>query len=346
MEKRGPILADRVAAGFRSMWDRRLDERLRQRIRNARRFVLDEAAAIRLGEVIRDVPDLIVKHSEFARQPFDLMWVELPHPPLFQTVTGRASDSTADTEVAYLYDHGTVYSFVGGSRDRPNRQPGVVPAVYHLHEPWALADQLAFVDRFSVSRIHLDGFLWGESFHKLDDATKRQLRAQHSCEIILRKEFENHGPERFEALLNGSSGDLRNMVAILLLLNRPRLTRFVQEMPAGRGWVRNKPAPFLSHTTVTIDLDARPALRRIGTDEGDAEPRRRHEVRGHYCHNQTYKSASRLGCPHNLVRDDEATHPEDSWKCTLCGGKRWWRAHHERGDAGKGFVIQTWNVAG
>lgn len=34
----------------------------------------------------------------------------------------------------------------------------------------------------------------------------------------------------------------------------------------------------------------------------------------------------------------------DHWTCRACAGKRWWRAHHERGNAALGYVTRDYRV--
>jgi hypothetical protein len=151
---------------------------------------------------------------------------------------------------------------------------------------------------------------------------------------------------------------LRNIVAILLMMNRPSLTKYIHNANAGRGFHKGKVMPYLSHTTVTIDIDARPTLKLIGTPQGDAVPRRRHEVEGHFCHDETARDFSRIaGCIHEFAPthgpvDDWAPWPDAplgvpgepgcprNWVCAACGGKRWWVKEHGRGTAEKGFVVK------
>jgi hypothetical protein len=143
----------------------------------------------------------------------------------------------------------------------------------------------------------------------------------------------------------GSVGELRNIVAILLMLNRPSITRYANA-PAARGWIKRKPAPFMAHTSVTIDIDARPTMRLLGTPAGDGVPRRRHEVRGHYCHDHEAHDYRRIaGCQHDWQETDAEWTPADlkpgeaeHWVCRQCSGKRWWRIEHERGRLDQGIV--------
>jgi len=99
---------------------------------------------------------------------------------------------------------------------------------------------------------------------------------------------------------------------------------------------------------VTIDIDAVPTMRLIGTPAGDAVPRRRHEVRGHYCHNAEAHDYARIaGCQHEWLAADAFWEPlrgtrisdANHWVCDACGGHRWWQRTHKRGDESRGTVM-------
>jgi len=69
---------------------------------------------------------------------------------------------------------------------------------------------------------------------------------------------------------------LRNIIAVLLVMNRPSLTKYVRTSTPGRGFFKGKVLPYLSHTTVTIDLDARPTLKLIEVPLPGIYPVQRH----------------------------------------------------------------------
>jgi hypothetical protein len=136
------------------------------------------------------------------------------------------------------------------------------------------------------------------------------------------------------------------VVAILLALNRPAITRLTTT-PPGSGLYRGKNTVYHTHTSVTIDLDPIPGLR-AEIASGPGALRRRHEVRGHYCHDANARDYHRIaGCIHEWLPADEEWTPlggaykadrVNHWLCEACGGKRWWKTEHTRGDATLGFV--------
>jgi hypothetical protein len=363
MDKREPTLADRFTAEKYPQSKRIVDERtivrVQQRVRQAHRYVLDEQAAARIGDVVRRVPELLLREHRFARAPFELTWVEFPHWRFWQVLTDgrpqvieKPQDETSDHTIGYLFDHGRVNTVSGGTVGQPHkRYPYLTPFQYHLHTDWPVEDQIRFVQAVGSSRGQIDHYLWGATSTQLQPEHARVLRDNHRLDLLpLEAAFRSRivsEPNLLDKAMRGGSGELRNMIAILLMLNRPTIARYRNVLPGARGWHRGKLIPYLSHTTVTVDIDAVPTLRMIGTPAGEGVPRRRHEVEGHYCHDVTARDFHRIaGCIHDWITCDDEWTPApkipdgeaNHWRCSICDGKRWWRAEHLRGDATRGFV--------
>jgi len=368
-EKRVPTLAD----GFiynrtlpkRSILGEKQIKSLQARARQAHRFVFDNEASERVACVVRDIPDLVVRESQFARAPFDLTWIEYQADPYWMTVNAGKylhNYEDRDRRVAYLIDHNRVNVV---SEALQIGHCDVFPIAYHLNTEWEVSDQIAFAETMRISRLDIDKWFFGATANMFreagDDESLRALRASNMAELLVRPEWasevmvsptENERTTRGRAMMSGSSGDLRTIIAFLLMLNRPSIVRYDRSFRNSRGWVRNRPQPFLAHTTVKVSLDAAQTLKLIGTPRGDSVPRRRHEVRGHYCHSKSARDYARIaGCVHQwratLGPEDEwAPWTEglpgeaNHWVCAECGGKRWWRIASERGDASKGFVVK------
>jgi hypothetical protein len=94
------------------------------------------------------------------------------------------------------------------------------------------------------------------------------------------------------------------------------------------------------HTKVTLAVPREQAVQRLGRSFGyDFGRRRRHPVRGSWCHARTGERAGNPNCHHEFDTTDPLRQ-----KCTRCGATRWWRAEHERGDAGLGYVTHDYDV--
>jgi len=313
---------------------------LQARVRASEKIIFDIAASIRVGEVLRDIPDLIVEQMQSARAPFERCWIEYDAEAVWRTVTNQpaaTADLSRDKEVGLLVDHGSVNVFMRSF----NGTIGMLPLVYHLHTEWPLADQLRFAEKLGVSRTGIDRWMWGSVSEQLRQRNPGYLRALRDTSMV-----ELLGSHFGPNVYHGAAGDFRNVVGFLLMLNQPRVTQYLR-VPSTRGWVGNKPRPFLEHNTVTMALDAKSQLVRLAAGEGVGDLRRRHRVRGHYCHDETARTYMRIaGCVHDWTPTEADWTPaltmpveeREHWVCRACDGKRWWRVQHERGDASKGFV--------
>jgi hypothetical protein len=365
--KREPLLADRFAYRRFDVHDGiyhpKALAQLQHTVRAAHKFVFDEDAARRVAKVVSEVPDLLVREHRFARAPYDITWIEWPswaywqtlrdeNPALYDTQGEWGKIDTADHTVGYLIDHGRVNTFAGGTVAHPKGPASMTPLQYRLHTEWPIEDQLEFSRLVGCSRIGLDAAMWGSSYDKLSQDERRILRNYNVIELAPFNRAHRAYPSLMKDgamadSLRGAVGDLRTVIAILLMLNRPSISRYVQTLPNSRGWLKGKIVPYMAHTVVSVSLDAAQSLRLVGTPQDDANPRRRHEVRGHFCHDRVAREYMRIaGCLHNWQDCDEQWMPwieapmaeVHHWRCASCGGKRWWRADHERGTAVKGFI--------
>ncbi len=310
-------------------------------LRASRRFVFDADATRRVGEVIRDIPEHIVRNSEFAVAPFDHMWIEFPFPILHETIAGKEPSEEAAERSAFLITQGLAIHVWGG-----RRMHEMLPIAYLLNEPTPPDKEQEIAERLGISRIGLDGFFWGSTWSRLDATERREIRSRHSV-LLPAYASGRWSDSALAAYASESTGAFRNLITMLLMLNRPSITTF-SDVPSTRGFIRNKVRPFFSHTTVSIRLDPKPILLRMGTRDEPGTPKRRHEVRGHFCHDAAAKAGSARECVHEWVRTSDADStmdrdgaPEDRrWRCAGCGGKRWWRTSHLRGHGGEGFVIK------
>ena len=340
---REPTMADRFVNAKLSFPDVASTVRAAQhKARLAERFVFDRDASARVATVLRDVPELLVEQIQFARPPFDLCWIEYNVEVIFEMLNPdyiKEEDSTRDVHIGLLIEHHRMVVVSEGADGRF----AIMPVIYHLNTEWPVEEQLAFASQLTVSRMGIDYWLWGAVAPRLPQEHLRVLRDTNRVELLL-----PIPPSRSAAVYNGTVGDFKNHVAILLMLNQPSLTKYVA-VERTRGWIGHKPKPYMAHREVRVALDPVPRIRQFSHGEGEERLRRRHRVRGHYCTNARARSG---GCIHQwqavgaewkpvavAVGDD----PE-RWVCDVCGGKRWWRADHARGDASVGWVDHTYRV--
>ena len=377
--RRRPTLADRFISKKFMDWERavhpRAIDQLQRSTRKARRFVFDENATRRSAHVIDTVPDLLAREHQFARAPYDLTWIEFPSHVLWEYMRERNREvytglgkygekATADHTIGYLIDHERVNIICGGTCEEPDLSPNIMPLQYRLHTPWEKPDRDEFRRLTALpDEMNPNAFLWGSTFTKLDAATRAELENRNTVELLplnpRHKMFDRYqGNGEWHEAMRGSVGELRKIIALLLILNRPSLARYERTTDNARGFWKGKSIAYLSHTVVGVDLDAVPTLLLIGTPEGEGVPRRRHEVRGHFKHDETAREyASVAGCIHEfqashgphkdwaLWLDAPPGIPGDpgvprNWVCAACGGRRWWQKESHRGSAEVGFVVK------
>jgi hypothetical protein len=225
----------------------------------------------------------------------------------------------------------------------------------------SIKQQLAVSQSVGVSRIALDLFFWGESALSfmtpedqelvptsvqkdfvpamvVDERQKeglRSLRANHSFSIHLKDGIDER--KAWDSFYDGSAGDLRNIIGLLLFLNRTTKTQVLHDVPIKRQMIGNRPAVLLKHTMVKIHVNPVPKLLHLAAGEGIW--RRLHDVRGHFCHNKTARENH-----HDHVWDETEGPHILQWYCS-CGGLRWWRKEHKRGHEEIGRVTSTYEVS-
>jgi hypothetical protein len=354
LQIRRPTLADLTLASDsrEAIMDRVWYERRRDQLRAAKKFVLDDQAAIYLATMLREHPRVIADAQDFAIPPFNLMWVELPFRSFYAAMTGEEPDSTSDTQVGYLIESPSVW-VAAASED--HRDACFLPTGFVLHKPMTIEEQLGLADKLEVSRLGIDLWFWGESAsffaggrRYVDNKTAWDKESLHALQDNHSVQFAPLKPKyqdkKLGQLLHGSAGDLRNIIGLLLFINRTRDITYEKDVPMAQSLIKRKPKPLMPHKVISIKLDPLPRLMKLAAGEGIR--RRFHEVRGHFCHDET----ARAGCPHGKYETGDwgewwEEYEMLRWRCTGCSGKRWWKPEHTRGSSDVGVIKeQTYAV--
>jgi hypothetical protein len=338
---RKPIMADRFLASplLPHPFPHRAQNRVRDALRAAKRFVLNEEACRYVGEIVRDVPEAIAHAQEFALLPFPVMYVEFANfKAYFETVNGSVAKEDSDACLGYVYEGPRVYAIA----DAPHAHSGwpmLTPISYRLHQPFTMQEELDFCAAAGTNRLSLDVYMWGKSYEKIGTEERRALRAEHSIEWLAHPDALKPW---WSQSLYASAGEMRNIVAALLLLNQPSELRYEETLGPVQGMVRNKVRAFLSHSVIRFPINPVPRIKRalVGGKGGELW-RREHDVRGHFCHSKTARTAA-----HNsLVSHEWVEYGPNQWRCKLCGGLRWWRRECRRGTKhGAGRVTAEYEV--
>ena len=345
--KRQPIMADRwLAAPVSGMLiSKKNEENLRDHLRECKRFVLDNDGARYMGQIIRENPKMIAKNIEFAIPPFPKMYVEVPFLTLYREITGREPDDRADSTWAVMLRGPHAFIITEGVRGGP---PMIMPWYYWLNKPWDLKDELRAAEKMRISRAQIDRFFWGEAFDKLDAEEQRTLRAYHSMWLLNDEFLSSEVADKILTnIYDTSAGDLRNIVATILLLNRSGDYSYEEQFGPHRAMYRAKPRTFLAHSVVKFRMD--PVKRVIGTRGVGGAWRREHDVKGHFCHDKRARAAQMPGgtCARDAFGEPKHHWREygvNQWRCLICDGLRWWRKDCRRGTRDKGKVKTSYEV--
>lgn len=306
-------------------------QRLQRLARNCRRFVFGPEASTRLGEVVRNIPDMLFDNQEFARAPFDRCSIEVDVRCFIDALGNQPpADEDSDWSLTYIIDHDRVNVLAAGRTSAT-----LCPFEYFLHQQMEVDYLRGRIVELKIHPHTIAEFLWGSSLGNGILFGQPELLWRHSFDIM--PSYRAGDPANVYAFYGPrAQGELRNLIAALLLLNRPSLAKFT-EVPAGRTFQRGKSVQYLSHTNVSISVDAVPQLRRVH-QTGERGSTRRHEVRGHWKHNREFHDWTDAGCIHEWRHTPTKTN-DRHYTCDVCDSHRWWTTAFTRGDATKGFVV-------
>jgi hypothetical protein len=359
--------------------EQRAEARTRlEQLAAAQRFMVDDASASAIEHFTIDHLDQLIDGLRDWRPPFERMWLEHDPRPRMVAAGGEAAARVARGEVlperlgALIQPvAGQIYSIEVVTRcwrgdtalDACDFQPfhwlvdfadeaGAladqrwVAQEAELHQllpfasttetwaramPWlAVAAGVRGADKWARHRRlceHLNGRLLG-----------RLSRHQKSSVAELRASGLLRDPQ-FQAMIGGNlreaAGVVRFVLGCLAMLQRRIVLPGEPYAQRGRRLVSGKSLPFFGYRTITLEVPGKLRLQRAFAQREPAEPKRRHEVAASWC----YNAKARAGCADEL-HDWRPLVPEQRYQCRVCGGKRWRRREHQRGDASRGWVHQ------
>lgn len=314
-------------------------------LRMAKRFVLDAQASRLVADLIVHAGPLLMSQHQFARAPHPLTWLEMDFTAYSRGIPGmNPEDPTADTRVGYFIDNNKVYS-ASQARTRMTRafgvdDVGVTPLIMHLHRPVSFEQELELAQELGTSRLMLRRTIIGDpgfdqNWWNTPEAA--DVCRSHSMEFYSKPPFDKMTASDKASVLRSAAGSLKQVLVMLLLLTRPTKHVFaLTDEPHKRMLVKGKNQVLVSHTSVKLHLSPQESYRRV-TEGGLTDRHHRfHSVRGHWC--QSRKPAN-MRCTHEF---EPIT--VDKYACLKCGGRRWWRKSHGRGDEKLGVVHKGYEV--
>lgn len=288
----------------------------------ARQFVFDGGASKLVGEFIRDCPDILVDQMQFARQPYDITYIEVDMAALYDAMGKRTFyTGERDWKVGFLAHGGIVYT-ITNSRERPEAALAPTCTFDYEYRPVA-ADPLS-----DDSKV-----LLGSTWNALSEDQRNAFAQRFNVGYLA---AEHARDKALEIMLPAIAGEARVYVACLLFLYQRKHLTLADHGPR-RTLSKGRQRVYMAHTTVTIHLSQYTDLKHDLTVGHERSAPRRHEVRTHYKHRQLT-----AGCEHQWVRVEDADN--EQWRCTACSGLRWLCRSHLRGDGSIGFVTKTYEV--
>ena len=333
----------------------------RRTLLQARRVVLSDAASAKLGEIVAATERLMVRHQQFAIPPYDKTYVEFNLDAMYAAMGRRRTSPDAadrDGQMGLLFDGPVMHVYVRTLSGFTF--PGLLR--YYMRPPeddgsfgprhGERAEDGRIVCSYQESGIPLlDGNTDDALFIRaalLLGSTASELDPHEWVDIVHRwtpyAAYNTKEPYDAQSLMS-VAGEVRNAVAVLLLLNCPEHYKLVAQ-PHRRFLNRGRPVVYRAHSVVELELGRRRDYARLWKTYSDRASPRRHEVRGHFRHRD-----GREDCAHEwpLVPVPSSTPvpgrpPAPTWTCSRCGRHRTWVAEHQRGDAGRGFVTKEYAV--
>ena len=313
--------------------------KIRQRLGTAKRFVFTPSACKAIADIVCDRPVEIARHVELAKPSYESMWLELPlfgdhwrDPPLWGEFSG------------FIIDHDVVQGVNELPASQSEHYPhGMIHATwdrYHLCASWSRDEQDEFFKSLAINdwrRWVFGNIATTTTWQGVPDEPLRQILDRVSIDLSgSTDQFLVDMKERGTVSKVTLGGNVLIPLTAMILLNTPPAIHEVH-VPYTRRFIAGKHRQLREHTRIEINLSTDSVVRYISDQIGQNDARRRrHEVRGHFCHNAVARAAA---CFHSWVQDD-ARH----WHCAECGGRRWWKDQHDRGDETLGSVRRNYTV--
>ena len=323
---------------------------VRTLIPKARRFVFDEEASAFAGRFIRDFGPALLENLQFAIPPFENCYIEYHLDTLLDTIRLRKTDelqvepfvkdgvffgrvpkknADVDERIGHLILNNSVVTFVENSKG----DASLYPVAVRLHaETYSRG---AFSADLEDDKFRKMAYTLGSTCRDLRRVREETLRRWlHTIDIFTGAAFRPLLEK--DGLRDGGNGTVRNLVALLLILNRQRDygTGIKQVAPKGVIY-KGKRRVYMAHSLVTLTTEDYGRITRSFAAGGHHESPRRHQVRGFFRHYHKVR-----GCEHAFIEDDQPLH----WTCQHCGTIRVWIRDHERGDASKGYTTKEYAV--
>jgi len=337
---------------------------------DARKFVFTDDVARMMANLVKDHPNAFLDNMQFALPPYHVTYIEFPVGVFLDTLGSRRShekwqeredghlwDDSKDETIGYLIVGTMVYLLTRTT----NGELSIAPLLYNMHFEGTDSTKLP---------TNVVEVVWGKKdsghpiVHETDDEydhmldhynilaqalgstltnPNTELSQEHAQFLVMNhtgcdeKAFNlvksQSGDDGVAMLMEGGTGEIRNILMCLLWLNQPKLVD-IQSVPAMRGYYKGKFRPYSAYNLVGIKKEL--TVRRALGVFREHSKHRRHEVQAYFRNFDKHE-----GCTHEwpMFPDDKG-----KWTCPKCGQWRIRVKEHMRGDAAIGFVSKDYLV--
>ena len=323
----------------RSVWgkysDNEINNMVRRGAQQARQFVFNLEASRTVGRFIHACPDILADQVQFAIPPYDHCYIEVELHDLLVEASPEIHydrESKVDLKVGFLFYDNLVFTLASNVRE-PHAQIAAFGTMFKngLHRlPESKLIESKFKGRKQVAMTEL---MLGTTCYKLTEEQRNVYRDRFTVFHTIKSEYADD--DKLADILNTYTGETRILVALLLMLYNKKHLR-LSDRPFERRITKHGMRTYMAHTTVEISLTDPVEIRRA-FGSGHGSPKRRHEVRTHYAHKRIA-----MRCEHEWVRRECAEN--EQWECSKCGGLRFLKRQHLRGDGTIGFVTKKYVV--
>jgi hypothetical protein len=356
------LLADMALDEFGS---RRVRELVAQQLIVADKFYFNASAMRYVGELVKDqhTSELLLENAQFAVPPHPVTFIEVDRDAyLLATQPESTLKPDRDAKFGFLVVKNTVYTL---SARQDSTHAGLLPFIIDLNHPQQQLITEMYATTFHLAmRCHVIHCLgssaqpyfertmgpWEEIKEKSFEDLSRiyQYCVQHNIRVMqntLEPGVHRSGVymtrgEKVRRLAPEFAGDLRLIIALLLVMHRASKTIFMTEGGGEKGWIGRKQKRYMKHNVVNFNLNPHETIKRA-FENTEPESRRRHSVRQHYAHWNKTKWHEHP----NLANDTAFQQLDEThWLCERCGCLRVLRKSFMRGDASKGYVTKDYNV--
>ena len=300
------------------------------------RYKISDEVVREVGTMLREHPDLFMNNYQFALSPYPKMYIEYNLDVMIKALDpdfDLEAIEQRDTILGVIIDDNKVFTLVE-ARHKPIAKnitlPAILPIYYTINYDHCMGnDVFLFPLHETTKRTLFFGSLANKIVFTNEQYDEFMRRFNVWCNDFIRKRMDR---ETFDNAIRASAGELKNLLAILLWINQPKLLDF-QSVPATRRWYGSKNIAYAAHNIVRLKKHV--TYKNIYREMIDRQGPRRHEV------SAFFRNFSKTACEHEWpIMPDE----DGRWHCLKCSQWRIRVKNHMRGDASRGFVTKEYKV--